>query len=237
MKLSAPIYQLRRRAKLMARNEKIPLHAALDRVARDEGFSAWSLLSAQIALGSPSKAVLSGLADGDMFLLAARPGHGKTLLGLELLLDAIRERRKAVFFTFELTEEETREHIRSLNGDADGCGGGLEIVATDEICAEYIMRYLSGSARGTIAVIDYLQVMDQQRRKPALSDQVLALRDFARKSGIVLGFISQIDRSFELESKPLPDARDIRLPNPVDLRSFTKACFLHNGQTQLQDIV
>jgi RNA polymerase-interacting CarD/CdnL/TRCF family regulator len=36
MRLSAPIYQLKRRAKLLARNEKIALHDALDRVAREK---------------------------------------------------------------------------------------------------------------------------------------------------------------------------------------------------------
>ncbi|WP_026617500.1 DNA helicase [Ensifer aridi] len=236
MRLSAPIYQLKRRAKLMARDKKIALYEALNRIAREEGFAAWSLLSSQVALNSPSKAVLSRLTNGDMLLLGARPGHGKTLLGLELLLEAAREGRKAVFFTLEYTEKETRERIRSLEGDVNGIGDRLEIVTSDEICADYIMRYLSGSPRGTVAVIDYLQVLDQQRTKPALSDQMFALRDFARKTGIVLGFISQIDRSFDPESKPVPEIRDIRLPNPVDLTFFTKACFLHSGETQLQDM-
>ena len=45
MWLSAPIYRLKRRARLLARNEKIALHVALDRIARAEGFAGWSLLS------------------------------------------------------------------------------------------------------------------------------------------------------------------------------------------------
>jgi len=65
---------------------------------------------------------------------------------------------------------------------------------------------------------------------------MLALRDFARKTGIVLAFISQIDRSFDPEQKPVPDLRDVRLPNPVDLKFFTKACFLHSRKAQLQEI-
>ena len=39
MKLSAPVYRLKRRAKVLAREERIPLHEALDRVAMDEGFN------------------------------------------------------------------------------------------------------------------------------------------------------------------------------------------------------
>jgi replicative DNA helicase len=237
MRLSAPIYQLKRRAKLLARDEKIALHEALDRIAREEGFAAWSLLAAQFAMNAPSKAMLSRLADGDLILLGARPGHGKTLLGLQLLLDAVRDGRKAVFFTLEYNEQQTQERIRTLDRDAPGAGNHLEIVTSEDISADYIVRYLSGSAPGTVAIIDYLQILDQRRNKPPLADQMLALRDFARRTGIVLGFISQIDRSFDPDIKPVPDIRDIRLPNLFDLSMFSKACFLHNGEVRFQDIV
>jgi hypothetical protein len=43
MKLSAPIHQLKRKAKLAARKANTPLHAALDAVAGQEGFVNWSL--------------------------------------------------------------------------------------------------------------------------------------------------------------------------------------------------
>ncbi|TDW25906.1 KaiC protein [Rhizobium azibense] len=236
MKLSAPIFQLKRRAKLMARNNNVSLHEALDQIAREEGFARWSLLSSQIAAGSLSKSILSRLNNGDLLLVAGRPGHGKTTLGLQLLLDAARDERKAVLFTLEFTEQQARKHIQSLDEGSHGVADSLEIVTSDEISADYIMRYLSESRPGTVAVIDYLQILDQQRSKPALSDQVVALGEFARKTGVVLGFISQIDRSFDPESKRLPDIRDIRLPNLVDLGLFTKACFLHNGEAQLQDV-
>lgn len=236
MKLSAPIFQLKRRAKLITRNNNVPLHEALDQIAREEGFARWSLLSSRMAASSLSETILSRLTDGDLLLVAGRPGHGKTTLGLQLLLDAIRDGRKAVFFTLEFTEQQARKHIRSMERESGDIGDALEIVTSDEISADYIIRHLSGSERGTVAVIDYLQILDQQRSKPALSEQVLALGEFARKTGIVLGFISQVDRSFDPERKRLPDIRDIRLPNLVDLGLFTKACFLHNGEAQFQDV-
>ncbi|MDE4621290.1 DNA helicase [Sinorhizobium meliloti] len=127
-------------------------------------------------------------------------------------------------------------HLRSLDEGRHGLCDKLQILTSDDISADYIIRHLSGSERGTVAVIDYLQILDQQRSKPALSDQVLALGDFARQTGVVFGFISQVDRSFDPESKRLPDIRDIRLPNLVDLRLFNKAYFLHNGEARLQDV-
>lgn len=236
MKLSAPIYQLKRRARLMARDEKIPLHTALDRIARDEGFAGWSLLSARVATGATTSEMLSRLSDGDMLLLGARPGHGKTLLGIHLLLDAIRDGRRGVFFTLEYTEQETRERIRSLEDEVSGLSDSLDIVTSDEICADYIVRHLADAPRGTVAVIDYLQILDQRRNKPELSEQVIALQKFARKTGAILAFISQIDRSYDPETKPLPDMQDIRLPNKVDVGLFSKACFLHEGKAQFRAI-
>ena len=236
MRLSAPVYQLKRRAKLLAREEKIALHAALNRIARDEGFAGWSLLAARIAGSAGEKDILSRLTNGDIVLLGARPGHGKTLLGLKLLLDAIRDGRRSVFFTLEYTEHETKQRVRSLEGGTPGLVDLVEIVTDDEICANYIIRHLAGAARGTVAVIDYLQILDQCRNKPELSQQLDALQAFAQKAGVILAFLSQIDRSFDPESKPLPDLQDIRLPNRVNMSLFSKACFLHEGKAQFQAI-
>lgn len=236
MKLSAPIFQLKRRAKLMARNSNVPLNVALDQIAREEGFARWSVLSAQRAAGRLSETILSRLADGDLLLLEGRPGHGKIMLGLQLLLDAACDDRKSVLFTLEFSQQQARKQIRSLEKDAPSAADKLEIVATDEISADYIIRHLSESEPGTVAVIDDLQILDQQRSKLGLCEQVLALGDFARKTGIIFGFISQFDPPFDPESKRLPDIRDIRLPNLVDLGLFTKACFLYNGEAQLQNV-
>ncbi|ATN33431.1 DNA helicase [Rhizobium sp. ACO-34A] len=236
MKLSAPIYQLKRRAKLMARIKSVPLNEALDQIARDEGFSKWSLLSASMSSGPLSEKVLSRLDEGDLLLLAGRPGQGKTRLGLQLLIDAARDGRKALLFTLEFTEQQARKYLKSLEVPGGNIADAVQIFTSDQISAEYIIAHMSGAKSGTIAVIDYLQLLDQQRSKPTLSEQLQTLREFAQHAGVVLGFISQIDRSFETEGKRLPDIGDVRLPNFVDLGLFSKACFLHNGEAQLQDV-
>lgn len=169
-------------------------------------------------------------------MLGARPGHGKTLLGLQLLLDAARLGRRAVFFTLEFTERETKDRIRELDGGEVGLGDRLDIVASDDISASTIVGHLSGSPRGTVAVIDYLQILDQQRNKPSLAEQMLVLQKFARNNGHILGFISQIDRSFDPKREPVPGVENIRLPNPLELGVFSKACFLHDGEMRFQHL-
>lgn len=232
MKLSTPIFQLKRRAKLMVRNNAIPLHEALDQIAGEEGFATWSLLSAHVAASSLSRNLFSRIVNGDMVLLAGRPGQGKTALGFELLRAAAEDERQSILFTLEMTEQQVRKHIEKHTGGQSE----IEIVTSDEICADYIIRYLSPAKPGAFAVIDYLQLLDQQRHKPDLSQQVTVLAEFARTTGVIFAFISQIDRSFDPEIKRLPDMRDIRLPNLLDLGIFTKACFLHNGEAQLHNV-
>lgn len=232
MRLSAPVHRLKCRARLLARQENIPLHEAHDRIARQEGFAGWSLLFARLGTHAPIPSLLPALAEGDMLLIGARPGQGKTRFGLQLLVDAAREGRRAVFFTLEYTGREAMERIRSLDGDP--AGNAVEVVTSDEICAGFIIRHLSDASRGTVAVIDYLQILDQQRSKPPLPEQIEALQDFARSTGIVLGFISQIDRHFDPLRAPVPGLSDLRLPNPVQAGLFFRACFLHAGEIRLQ---
>lgn len=235
MRLSAPIHQLKRRARLLAREEKIPLHRAQDRVAAEEGFTAWSLLASRFEAAADVGSLLSKLADGDMLLLGARPGHGKTRLGLQLLLDAARAGRRSVFFTLEYTEREAMEHVRAL---ADKSPEAMpEIVTSEEICADFIAQHLSGAPKGTVAVIDYLQILDQQRRKPPLSEQMKALQDFTHRTGVILGFISQIDRSYDPERSSVPGFSNLRLPNPIPPGVFSKACFLNAGEVRLQSLI
>ena len=82
MRLSAPIYHLKRKAKRLSRDEGIPLHDALDRIATTEGFSAWSMLAAKAAAVTPANRLFPQFQPGDLVLVGARPGQGKTLMSL-----------------------------------------------------------------------------------------------------------------------------------------------------------
>ncbi|MGJ8525036.1 hypothetical protein LMG33818_000744 [Halomonadaceae bacterium LMG 33818] len=235
MKTSISLYQLKRRAKGLAREQHIPLHEALDRVARHEGYSRWSLLASKHPQHSVPE-IFSRLNDHDMVILGARPGHGKTLLGIRLLLDAIQAGWKGVYFTLEWTEKETHKRIRALGGNLH-CDALLPTVVTsDKISASFMIDYLEHFPRKSVIVIDYLQLLDQQRHKPILSIQLAELRAFADETGSIIAIISQIDRTYRPETKSVPDMKNLRLPNPIDPGVFTKAFFLHAGKLGIRNI-
>ncbi|PHS04469.1 MAG: hypothetical protein COA78_16540 [Blastopirellula sp.] len=110
----------------------------------------------------------------------------------------------------------------------------FEFDNSDDINAQHIIQEMSSARSGTILAIDYLQLLDQRRQSPVIAIQVDALKSLARERGLIIIFISQIDRSFELSKRLFPDMRDVRLPNPLDLSVFDKACFMSNGEIQMQ---
>lgn len=224
MRLSAPIYLLKRRAKRLSREKGLALHAAQDEVAAAEGFRRWSHLMASVR--DPAERLFGAMRKGDRVILGARPGHGKTLLGLGLAARAARAGRTAVFFTLAFSQREVAAHLARLApGTADA---GLLVDTSDEICADAIMARLAAT-RAPFAVVDYLQLLDEKRSKPALSEQVETLARFAQASGATLVAISQIDRRYEPE-RGLPTRHDVRAPNPFDLSRFNAAIFMHGGE-------
>lgn len=234
MRLSAPIYRLKRRAKILSREKSIPLHEALDRIAVEEGFSGWSLLAAKASFTAPSRELLARLTPGDLVLLGARPGHGKTILSLELVIEAMKSGLQGVFFTLEYTDTDVLNHFRTIGGDTAIFGDRFEFDCSDDINADYIIERLMAAPRGTLIVIDYLQLLDQKRENPELMVQVRALKTFASERGLIIVFISQIDRSYDVSKRACPNLEDVRLPNPLDLALFNKTCFLNDGEIRIE---
>lgn len=233
MRLSAPIYRLKQKARQLAREKHMPHHAALDIMAREEGFRSWSHLASQMAASGPAGAIYRQLAPGDLLLAAARPGQGKTLFSLELAIEAMKADCSAYFFSLEDTERDVATRFRALGTDMANFSGRFAFDGSDDISADYIVETLADIESSSLVVIDYLQLLDQNREKPGVDEQVRVLSAFARAKSLVIVFISQVDRSFDPASGSLPDLKDIRLPNPVDLTRFSKACFLHAGEMRL----
>jgi replicative DNA helicase len=231
VKSDTPIYVLKRNAKRLSRENGIPRHEALRRVAASQGFQSWSLLAARRP-AAETTGLLPLLAPGDLVLVGARPGQGKTLLCLRLAAEAVAAGRAAAFFTLEYTERDVVERFGAIGVDPSRLDGGFRFDSSDAISAGYIAAALATAGPGTVAIVDYLQLLDQKRNKPDLAAQVEALKAFAREKGIVLVCIAQIDRAYDPSAKPFPDLADVRLPNPLDLGLFDKAIFLNGGEAR-----
>ncbi len=234
MNLSAPIHQLKRKARLLSRAEHIPLHAALDRIAAAEGYRSWSLLVAKQPGMASIRALWPLLEPGDLVLMAGRPGQGKTLAGLALLAEAMRAGRRGVFLTLEYTPADVLSRLHAINIEPAEFAGLFECDCSDAISAGYIVARLADAPRGTVAVIDYLQLLDQRRETLELAQQVSTLKTFARERGVILVFLSQVDRSYEGSDRPFPEIADVRLPNPLDLTLFDKTCFVSRGEARFR---
>jgi replicative DNA helicase len=174
------------------------------------------------------------LNPGDLVLLGSRPGHGKTLMSLELIIEAMKLGRRGVFFTLEYNEKDVLNRLQSIGGDPAIFSDLFEFDISDAISSDYIIDRLASAPQGTVVVIDYLQLLDQKRENPELVVQVRALKSFASERGLIIVFISQIDRSYDPSERSCPGLRDVRLPNPLDLTLFNKTCFLNDGEVQIK---
>ena len=166
MRLSAPIYHLKRRARRLCREEGIPLHDALDRVATTEGFSAWSMLAAKAAALTPASRLFPQFHPGDLVLVGARPGQGKTLMSLELAVEAMRSGHRAAFFSLEYTEKDVLDRLRAIGVEPAQFDELFEVDCSDAISADYVVKQMAAAPRGTVVVIDYLQLSTSGEKIP-----------------------------------------------------------------------
>ena len=228
MKLSAPIFRLKREAKIASVHDGIALHEAQDRIAKREGFQRWSHLAAHHSRAKVATELLNAFVPGDLVLLAGQREHGKTGLAFELIAEATKTGRASCHFSLD----ESAPAI-AARFEASGVPSGTSLVAydtSDEISASYIVATCAEFDPGSLVTIDYLQVLDQQRDKPPLAAQVEQLKGFAESTQAIVVVLSQVDRRFDVSEEDFPGLEHIRLPNPIDLAQFSKACFIHSGE-------
>jgi replicative DNA helicase len=233
MKFTAPIFILKQHARALSRKEKIPLHQALDRIAYREGFNSWSLLAAKCASDRPSERFLQQLRSGELALIAARPGQGKTLFSLKLAVETMKQGNRAAFFTLDFTQADVARCFELMGEKLSNFTDRLLIDDSDQICADYIATRLASAPAKMLVIIDYLQILDQKRLNPSVADQILRLKALARERQLIIVCLSQIDRRYDASKQPFPGLGDVRLPNPLDISLFNHACFLNRGRLQL----
>ncbi|SDW74733.1 hypothetical protein SAMN05444336_102245 [Albimonas donghaensis] len=154
------------------------------------------------------------------------------MLALALLAEAARQGRGARFFTLDWTAQETARRFAGIAAPVESLAPHPGIEADDDISARTIAARLSDARPGEVAVMDYLQALDQDRSKPPLAAQAEARPDPAARRGLVLVRLAQVGPAFDAVRKPVPDRCDLRRLNPLDLSLFLHACFLHGIETR-----
>jgi replicative DNA helicase len=244
MRLSAPIYKLKRNARMLARKMGVPLGEALDRIAVGEGLRNWSHLVSQWSAAKPAGKLLPRLEGGNLILLGARPGHGKTMLGVELAIEAARQHDASSFFSLQDNDSELRSRFGESGSEPDGQATPILLDTSDCIDAEHIAEQFSkqpvdvspSAAQGRLVVLDYLQLLSGNDRGRHINAQLAALRDLARSANARIVLLSQIKRSFDPAGGALPGMADLRLGDVMDRSLFDQAIFMHDGRIALHNV-
>jgi len=233
--LSASIPALKSRAKKLQRAGHIPLCEALDQVAAEEGYATWSLLVAKEASQKNGADLLDRLDPGDLVLLGARPGHGKSLCAVRLLISTLRRGHPGWFFALQNDAPNIDAWFELLGERRSRFPTGFVFEHSDEVCAPDLLEKLAAAPERALVVIDHLQLLDQRRKAPELEQQVRSLRSLAKRRGCILVFLSQIRSAFDQRAERLPSRRDVRLLDALDLGLFDKFLFLRKGRAQLRE--
>lgn len=243
MKLSSPIHVLKSQAKDLKRRESLSMSEALDKIAKREGYNSWSLLSLKNTNPFPTKykEILDFFNEGDLVLIGARPNMGKTSFTIGLFVQAIQKKRAPnYYFTLSEVHRDIAGRIAIYDENIGNLNEHLGFVGVDysnDICAEYIIeRTRPTISKGSVIVVDYLQMLDEKRVNPPLQTQVEELKKYAREVGCIIIFISQVRREVENQFDSTPSIFDIRLPNPLDLKLFNKILLLYRDRKDSEEV-
>ncbi len=181
---------------------------------------------------------ITGLNRSDLILLAARPGMGKTSFALNIARHAaVKERRRVVFFSLEMTKEQLTSRLLSTESLVSGIKLKTGKLAEDEwirlieagdilskseiyfddtpgITVPEMKAKLRRLKGVDLVIIDYLQLMSGGRRidnrVQEISEITRNLKIMAKEINVPVVTLSQLSRASEQRSEHRPVLSDLR---------------------------
>lgn len=228
---------------LVAKNTRVAVHpvgdtisATIDRLQEKPEYVSTGFESLDKVIG--------GLAGGNLIILGARPGEGKTIFGMNLATMLAR-RGMVVYVSLEMSEDELQlrlisqfgeVHMKSLRNHTLNeeqwkrvaiarqkmQGAPIFIDDRSTTLAEMRSYIRSVSRRGQLAgvVVDYLQLIEgataQQSRQEFVSELSRSLKKLAKQLGVPVIALSQLNRLVEGRKSRVPILSDLRESGSIE---------------------
>jgi replicative DNA helicase len=168
--------------------------------------------------GLPSVDSLTTNHDGQLLVLGARPGEGKTLFATKAARETVELGGNVLYFSLEMSATEL--HVR-INLDSPKAGDGELVVNASPVVD--VAQILSESAAVAsrlgcldLIVIDYLQLVNfaaNRARKTMVNIALTQLSELAKQQGATVLVLAQLNRT--LVEMPGTDAA------PGEFREFS----------------
>lgn len=188
---------------------------------------------------------LSGLQDGNLVIIAARPSMGKSSLALNIATSLAKEKKTVAFFSLEMTKEELVQRVlfseaKVASGDARKGQLGPEkwsrvveaastvntmplyfddasVITVTDIRAK--SRRLKASRGLDLIVVDYIQLMQGNsgdNRQQEIAEISRNLKNLARELKVPIIALSQLNRAAEAREDKRPRLGDLRESGAIE---------------------
>lgn len=178
---------------------------------------------------------LGGGTRGEITIIAARPGHGKTSFVNQLVLNWVYGKQKVIFFSLEMPTNKLIHKMLSNQARIDGrllrngefddetrerlMGAAQEFVGKfssnlliyDDVHSTQEMETIIAKHRPDVVVVDFIQLMhmDQMSIRLELFRIMRAFKFIAKEYSLNFHVLSQLNRALENREDPRPRLSDL----------------------------
>ena len=210
--------------------------------------------------------MLAGMQNSNMLVLAARPGIGKTALGLNIARHvAVEEKIPVGIFSLEMSQEELVDRLLVRQAEIDGwklktgrldqedfsrLSDGMGVLAEaplfiDDTPGISVMemrtkaRRLKAEKGLGFLIADYLQLIhgrNLENRVQEVSEISQSLKNLARELKIPLLAISQLSRAVEMRGGQRPRLADLRESGSIEQDSDVVMFLFHQDEDDKENV-